>query len=968
MMVETILSRSMRVMFSGGVALSLGMLAQPVFAQDTTTAAPVQRVEITGSNIRRVDSENPNPVQVITAEELKKSGFTSVSDVLSNLTANGQGTLSQGFSGAFAAGATAVSLRGLNSAATLVLIDGHRMAPNALSDDGQRSFVDTSNIPFDAIERIEILKDGASAVYGSDAMAGVVNFILKRSFVGTTVNAEGGTTQEGGGTTFHASIIHGFGDYEEDGYNLYGSLEFRNQGSISIASRVNESPNGGWSTRNWSNLGGNNFIPGVFQPSLGVNFPQGHGIYFLNPSVSGNINTPGVASNIAFLGNGTCNSLGQLQNGGCAYTALGDMQPKTQNLNALVSFSKRLGDGWKLDTKASMFQSEVDVSPSNIGYPGSFGQNVALSANQPIPSLVGTPINTITVPANYPGNTLGVPALIAGLNPTEFAQTQVRSRTYRLSADLTGSIGAWDVSAAAGWSKNIITQTILGAMNIPAFNTAINRCASDTTGTCVPFSLAGQNSAADNAAVFPADKAIDMSQLAYAEVHASRSLMTLPGGDLGFSTGATYIYRDMQSPAPELVGAGIVGGNNAYVSGQQNNAAIYAELAAPVLKTLEVDAALRGDRFSGGVGSAETGKLGFKFSPTNVIAFRGTYATGFRAPNPAENGNAGLSYLGIPYDTTLCPGGPAASGGNPAKGSVAGACGTQIFLQTAAANLTPEKSDSSTLGFILEPIKGWSSTVDFYKIKIKDQIISGPPGDPVRLPVNPNAYCYDGAGGQQLCSTLGTVPTVGLAAYYPATYINANSTTVSGLELESHYKFKLGQYGNLRVSLDWSHTASYILETGGTAYQLAGSHGPTIIGGDTANPKDRIQTTFGWNKDAWDVTTTLNWISGYNLTDTSAGFATCQEAIGQYGAPSWFTKNPVPTNYCNVGSFMTANVTAGYKFSKQLAVHLTVDNLFNRQPPADLNTYGGGALPYNPSMHQAGAIGRFLNAGLTYSF
>ena len=984
-MVETILSRSMRVMFSGGVALSIGMLAQPVFAQDTTTAAPVQRVEITGSSIRRVDAETPSPVQVITADELKKSGFTSVADVLSNITANGQGTLSNGFSGAFAAGATAVSLRGLNSSATLVLIDGHRMASNALSDDGQRSFVDTSNLPFDAIERIEILKDGASAVYGSDAMAGVINFILKKNFTGTTVSAEGGTSQAGGGTTFHSSIISGFGDLEADGYNVYGSLEARSTSPVTAASRAGESPNGGWTTKDWTGFGGNTFISGIVNPGLGIGLPSVHGIYFINPAYSGSLNSAGAASNLAFVGNGQCSSLALAQSGGCAYNAPGELSPKTENLNALVSFTKRLADGWQLNVKGSFFNSQTQVSPSNTSYPSGFGQQVALSASNPVPTVVGTVIPLITVPSNYPGNTLGVPAFIGGLSPNERSQTDVNSRTYRVAADLTGSIGEWDISAAAGYSKNVIRQTIYGSMNVPNFNTAINRCATDTTGSCVPFSLVGPNSAADIASVYPTLHATDVSDLAYLEVHGSRAMLPLRGGDLTIATGASYIYRNMQSPAPAEVGAGLIGGNNAYVAGSQSNAALFAEVNAPVLKTLELGAAARFDHFdtAGGTNSG-TGKLQFKYTPVSAFGIRGTYSTGFRAPNPAEAGNAGLSYLGIPYDFTLCPGGPSgnANGAAPVQGAAVGACGTQVFLQSAAKSLQPEKSTAATLGLILEPIKGWSSTVDLYQIKIKDQIVSGPAdlANPARVAVNPSQYCYTGAdnAGTAPCSTIsGTqaalATTTGLAAYYPAYYINANSTTVKGVELETHYKFKLGDWGTLRTSLDWSHTASYILNAGGTAYQLAGTHGPMVIGGNTANPKDRAQASLEWVQGSWDITNTANWISSYTLTDPSSNVTACNQGIGVYGSPSWFavsgsgTAN-FPTNYCTVGSFLTDNLTISYKYSKQLSIHFTTDNLFNRQPPTDLNTYGGTQYPYNPSMHQAGAIGRFFNAGLQYTF
>lgn len=151
MLKKTVLSRSLHILFSGSLAAGLGVIATPVMAQQTENADKVQRVEITGSNIRRTEKETPSPVQVLTLQDMKASGYTDVSSVLRNITANGQGTLSQANPGSFAGGASGIALRGLTVGATLVLIDGHRMAPYALSDDGQRSFVDISQIPFDAI-------------------------------------------------------------------------------------------------------------------------------------------------------------------------------------------------------------------------------------------------------------------------------------------------------------------------------------------------------------------------------------------------------------------------------------------------------------------------------------------------------------------------------------------------------------------------------------------------------------------------------------------------------------------------------------------------------------------------------------------------------------------------------------------------------------------------------------------------
>src|SRR5580692_6039263 len=215
-----------RALLRAGMAVLMGaslMGASAIAGAQTASdqAQPaLQEVVVTGSLIKRSDTETPSPVQVISEKDLKDSGYTNVSDVLRNLAANGQGTLNQGFTEAFAAGASGVALRGLTVGNTLTLIDGERMVAYPLSDDGERSFVDVTAIPFNAIASVEVLKDGASALYGADAIAGVVNVKLKPTFVGAQVTAEGGATQYNDGWTWHAAAILGTGDLASDGYNF----------------------------------------------------------------------------------------------------------------------------------------------------------------------------------------------------------------------------------------------------------------------------------------------------------------------------------------------------------------------------------------------------------------------------------------------------------------------------------------------------------------------------------------------------------------------------------------------------------------------------------------------------------------------------------------------------------------------------------------------------------------------------
>lgn len=944
--------------------------SSPALAQQASNdSQTIQRVEITGSNIRRADAETPSPVQVISADDLKKSGYTTVAQVLQNITANGQGTLSQGFSGAFATGASGISLHGLNTSATLVLIDGHRMASYPLPDDGQRFFVDVSGIPFDAIDHVEVLKDGASAIYGSDAMAGVVNFILKKKYVGTTASAEAGTATEGGGTTVHATVMHGLGDLETDGYNAYVNLEYRHQDPIKFSQRAGD---GLWSEPNLSSIGGMNLTPGV--PNAVNPNPATYGtVYLINPHPA----TPGFnAANTYFYSQpiqpnasyrGNCN-FALLQSGGCGYTnPQAEIDPGTHNLNLLGSFTKKLGDDWKLDVKASMFQSAVDdfrgdsATERLVSYPKSYSGEAAGAAG--VTPFVVPGISSITVPANYPGNPFGVPAVVRGIIPDAPAlQAHTNTKAYRLVGDLSGSIGAWDIDTSVGWTKEIMDLRQAGGINENALNAALNRPTN-------PFLITGGNSAADIASIFPTTDTTDSTQLQFAELHATRSLAQLPGGDLAFSAGGQIVHSTINSPADDLRQKGIITGTLAYFSGTQTDASAYMEVVAPVLKSLELDGSVRYDHFNTDA-SATTPKIGFKFTPTPEVALRGTVAKGFRAPNAAEAGNSGTIYSsGSTFDPVLCPGGNAA-----AKGAVVSQCSfTPAYLGGSSSTLQPEKSTSETLGLILEPIKGWSTTVDMYQVKIENQIITGPalPSAAVRgAPVSDT--CSDGHGGTYTCTT-----SVGEILYIPSPYVNANSTTVKGLELDTRYKFKMGDLGNLTTDFDWSHTFSYILDASYTGQlmesELAGTHGPATIGGNTGNPKDRIQATLTWDKGPAQVALAFNWIGSFDLTDpsgsnTGVAVNTCAQGASMGGSyTAWFPNGNPPSQYCKVASFLDTDLSASYKLDKHWTIHGSITNLFNQAPPVDINTYGS-LLPYNPSMHLQGAIGRFVNVGANYVF
>jgi len=225
---RTVVSRAAITALWGTAAL---LASQATLAQQQPSTT-LQRVEVTGSNIKRTDTETASPVQVLTREDIEKTGRQTIQEVLRGITADGLGSIPTSFSNGFAAGSAAVSLRGLGVNSTLVLVNGRRMTTYGLADDGIRNFVDLNSLPLEAVERVEVLKDGASAIYGADAVGGVVNVILRKNYQGKAIGGTYGQTGHSDGKTERGFASYGVGDIDADKYNVFVTLEASKQDNI----------------------------------------------------------------------------------------------------------------------------------------------------------------------------------------------------------------------------------------------------------------------------------------------------------------------------------------------------------------------------------------------------------------------------------------------------------------------------------------------------------------------------------------------------------------------------------------------------------------------------------------------------------------------------------------------------------------------------------------------------------------
>ncbi len=459
------------------------------------------------------------------------------------------------------------------------------------------------------------------------------------------------------------------------------------------------------------------------------------------------------------------------------------------------------------------------------------------------------------------------------------------------------------------------------------------------------------------------------STLNYVDVVAGRDLMTLGAGPLSAAVGVHWHKREQNSPPSALTLNGQVGNTDAFVIGKETNTAIFGELRAVPVKNLETTLSARYDHFDT-YGNSFTPSASFKFTPIKQIGFRGNVAKGFRAPNPAEVGNAGSFFTFNAIDDPInCVGGK-----NTNAGSVVnGACGLNPpFVQvTDNKNLSPEKSTSYTFGIIVEPVKGLNATLDYYNIEVKNQIVSAAGSDPsyspdfVRGPITP-VDISDGGSASHV-----GLPAAGPILYATSPYINLGSTKTSGIEADVSYRWRLAaDMGQIKANLSAAHTFGYVTEAAGTTYQLAGTQGPSVVGGATGNPKDRAQFTLGYIRGPLDMTATVNYTSGFSGLDPSVGGDNCAKTGTAVGGRAYFQGLVQPDVYCHIPSFTTTNLNLQYKVTSNLTLKGSILNLFDKQPPFDVSTYGnaGPQTSYNASLHQAGAIGRFFSLGLTYAF
>src|SRR5450830_194257 len=923
---------------ANAVSLALAALAfaQPVMAQDT--AGPIQRVEITGSSIKRASAETASPVQVISREDLAKSGKGTVAEYLQTLTADGAGSLPTSFGNGFAAGSTAISLRGLGATSTLVLLNGRRMAPFARADDGQKTFTDISTIPMEAVERIEVLKDGASSTYGADAIAGVINIILRKDFTGTVLKVTGGeSTGYKDGEQAKASVTWGKGVLDTDGYNVPINAEVYKNNEIFNKDRADRAWIGHADLRPWGYAQNTQFASGaIISNNNATNSPTGS---IRNPLTLNYTSLPGCAALSV--------SSPQDPGGGCLWhqDQFRSMQPQIDGGNLYGRFTKNINPDLQAYAEAGYSKRDTSFTLTPPGITGAF----AFPPNAKFPTGVANWTSgagmTMGLGATHPQNPYGV---FARLRYTMFdvgpSVRSVDNSFNRIVLGLKGNQLGWDFDTGYTHSASKLDLNYSNMLNMQVLYDALNK----PTSPYFPFYVGAQaskNTAAQYAAILTNAKSHSTTSIDIVDFKASRELMALPGGNLGFAFGAEYRKEKLDNPSLSGSEDGTINSSYVAAKGDENIGAVFAEVIAPVIKTVELSGAIRYDHYSSF--SKATPKLGAKWTPVKTFALRGTYSEGFRAPGPAESSvssqSAGSASVA---DPVRCP------NGQPAPGAAASDCQASFAgVKVGNPNLRPEKSKGTTLGMVWDPFNDTSFSLDAWQIKRSDEINVTNLSDSVLLPGVLRAdNNLTGANGQ-------IIPNSGTILLVQSPYRNSTYTKVKGLDLDLKQKVRLGDYGRATMGLTWTHIATWQRADSATSIvQYAGTHGNCDTSNCIGTPKDRISANVSWDKNDWNVTATANYRSDLRNINTAAD-KVCASTLAD--------GSPAPNPSCILPSFTTVDLSARYNVSKQLQVFASISNLFDKIAPLDPLTYG--SMSYNP-LDYSGAIGRYMKVGARYQF
>lgn len=923
--------------------MSVGLVSQGAFAQETA-----QRVEITGSSIKRVDSETALPVSVVTRADIEKSGVTSTEELLYqiNTVSSAGGQVAAGQSGLATYGLSSVSLRGIGADKTLVLVNGRRLANFA----GNGGSVNINAIPLAAIDRVEILQDGASGVYGSDAIAGVINFILRKDFKGVEISGQYGEPTRGGGAKGgKVNIVGGFGDYDKDRFSVVVSGSFDKETNLLGAARsysrsdTNLPFYEGGATETGRIEGAWLFPGGATLLDAGTNARSASNPYGITGTGYGN---PSAAL-------GQCGELGGVSRTGKGFTTGANAATQVRNAPncgfdsgpfvSLVPNRKFYGVSGNLRFKLSektelfaqgtwsrnIFQNPIQPAPLRQAF---YAGNSRFEGSGVDPALLIYPSNpNYKFAADYL-NSVGLSALVGSPLAVSQRTFLLGPRTTRDVADqygfvvgAKGTVGNADYEVGYSFNQSDTRGSVIdGFASIFELTKVLN----DPANNWNPWAPLGQQSPALSALidgtkyVGPTITSKSVNQGIDGKI--SGGLFDLPAGTVQAAAGfqARNESYDLTPAAATLTGDIIgLGGAITPVTSSRTVSALFAEANVPVLKNLEGTLAIREDNYSD-FGKTFNWKASGRYQPIEQAVLRGSYGTGFKAPS--------LVSLFTPQQINTSE--QFIDPANPQNGAV-----QVTSLGGGNPNLQPEKSKQYSIGTVLSPIKQFSATIDFWSIKI-DNLIATPSAQEI---VNGFRAGRTGYASLVTVSPTNEIITVNQLA------ANVSSLKTQGIDVDLRFResvaggrLDIGLQGTLTTKYDLINASGILEKSIGTIVDPDGN--PLVAAPTGVVLRWKHNANIGYSTKVWSVNFAQRFYKGYETARTVDG-------------DRHFVKDQA-----------LYDLTGSYDVWRSLKLGFGVRNLFDKNPPLFINN--GSQFQAGYDVYQYDPRGRFIYGTASYKF
>jgi iron complex outermembrane recepter protein len=967
---------------AAALVATLGGLSAHAQAPAAASAEPVQRITVTGSNIKRLSKEGTSPIETLTAKDIKDSGAKTVLELMKQVPALG----ADGFNdtptqNGFSRSVATASLRSLGSTSTLILLNGRRMTPAAYANpnNGASTLYDLNAIPISALERVEIFKDGASAVYGSDAIGGVINFITKNNYEGIEASVRVGANDDGEFTKNTVSITAGFGNYETNGYNFLISADLTKRGATSMRDGSNDIRADDYRAINLrlnqfnSSLSALPFFTKESAPNSNA-FPQNTAASRV-VNVTAGCDPAQLITGGAVFGNTTLPLLGRQF---CNYDVdqFTDVQSKGSDANVIGRGSFKLGATTMAFAEAAIGQSERTIRGAPRAISGvSPTRNFLLGGEAPSFQAVldvghpDNPFNNDPVP--------GRAALGIRFGSLPAGNTESTIKQYRGLVGVRGTFGNWDWETALLWNRTERETEEFGFLYLPVLRQMLG----------APGPTSGRSIASINS---DPNLSVPLKNVATAEIKQIDAKVTtefgkLPGGPIGFAAGIELREESIGIETDKNIAAGnILGLSNTALAGKRNVQSAFFEFRTPLLKSFEMDFAGRFDKYPD-LKTNFVPKIGAKWTVNDAFGLRGSFSKGFRAPAVSQVSPGGAQFFvnGL-VDPLRCE----EDGVTPKPGAAANDCAKSVSgVGTSNPELRPEKSRSASLGFIFSPVRGFDIVMDIYKIKKVGEVALGSAQDVIDKPGNypPSALTRDTNPALLLNGVPGTGPL--LAVSLPWT--NQGSTEVSGIDFEFKGSFTADGI-RISPSLRGSYALSYrrAEQPGYATFNVVGTNGgysdwATSVGDI---PRMKLRAGSSFESGAHQFSAAMNFVSGVHYRrESDSSFDPPRSYSGNtchFGGPAAESLSgrtvlgvaPTATNgrdlyinrypSCSMSSWTTFDVGYTYTGIKDLSVSLNVANLTDVEAPYAPNaTISQG---YNSGLHNN--TGRYFSLSIGYKF